>query len=390
MKKQKLKFQLLTFSLVIYTLVFTPIIKATELVITENGSGSQSEVVVEQDTETQVTQTNEASVENDIQIDVNTGENEVSDNTGSEAEITTGETSTEITVNNELNSSVVDSASCCDVEGLEVTIAENGADSQNEVDIKNTSDINIVVTQTAGITNTISGTINTGGNTANDNTSSSVSISTGDIKGEVVVNNGPVNVADVSANSGTGSEGNVNIKIDNNGSGTNNTIKVNFDNNNDVFINHSSDVENFFVWDLNTGDNEANGNTDADVSIETGNIDFEIFVNNFLNLDSVKVDTCCNISSHDTPYDPGDEYDDPGNGEEESGDQDSTSSSSSDDSSGSISAGDEAQAGGPGILGLSDTSSEKAQILFFWLGLALFTFGGRLTIKELSSDSSKR
>lgn len=361
---------------------------ALEIVVTDNGSGSESEVQLTQETQTNVTQTNEANVANDVNVSANTGDNEASDNTGGNVAIETGDVSENVSVNNSVNSSIVETG-CCP-QDLTATISGNGADSDNDIDLDIDNSTNIAINQTAYITNNIQGTANTGGNTANDNTGGNVSIETGSIHIAGGIQNGPINSASVKGGSGGGD---ISAKIWGNGTGSSNDISASFDFNSDIFLNFKSDIDNFVNWDLNTGKNKANDNN-GNVSILTGDIFFDFLIKNGpINFGGVDWG-CCNIfDPGEPPDDPGDEEppDDPGDENGEDNGEDENGEDEDEDDEGELL--DEAaaiEAGGPGIAGLSDTGSDLAQLIFFWMGILMIVMGAQLIGREASGKISSK
>ena len=361
---------------------------ALEIVVTDNGSGSESEVQLTQETETNVTQTNEANVANDVNVSANTGDNETSDNTGGNVAVATGNVTENIAVDNSVNSSVVESE-CCP-QDLSAAISGNGADSDNDIDLTVENSTNISVNQIAYITNNIQGTANTGGNSANDNTGGNVSIETGSIHIAGGIQNGPINSASVSGGSGGGD---ISAKIFGNGANSENEIEASFDFDSDIFLYFESNIDNFVNWDLNTGENEASGNN-GNVKILTGDIFFDFFIKNGpINFGGVAWG-CCDIfdpgeppADEEPPDDPGDENggnngEDEDNGEENGEDEE-------EDEGELLAEAAAIEAGGPGIIGLSDTSSDSAQILFFYLGLAMIVSGARI-LAVATNDSKKK
>lgn len=364
--------------------------KALEIVVTDNGSGSESEIQVSQETQTTVNQTNEANVANDIDVSANTGENEASENTGGDVAINTGDVSENISVDNSVNSSVVETE-CCP-QDVTATISGNGADSDNDIDLDVDNETNISINQIAYITNNIQGTANTGGNTADDNTGGDVSINTGSIYVAGGIQNGPINSANVSGGSGGGD---ISAKIWGNGSNSENEIEASFDFDSDIFLNFESSIDNFLNWELNTGENEASGNN-GNVKILTGDIFFDFFIKNGpINIGIIDWG-CCDIFDPGEP--PGDEDpngeeppDDTGdeNGEDEDNGEDNGEDEDGDEEGELLAEAAAIEAGGPGIIGLSDTSSDSAQILFFYLGLAMIVSGARI-LAVATNDSKKK
>ena len=365
--------------LMAFVVGMAPSVRALELVVTDNGSGSSNEVTTSVEQTTTVEQTNQANVANDVALDSNTGGNEASSNTGGDVAITTGDVSQNVGVTTAVNSSVVD-AGCCP-ESSEAIISGNGADSNNLIDINQTNTNNLTTNQTAYVTNNIQGNANTGENNANNNTNGNVSIDTGNIYVTGGIENGPINFSSINGVTGTGG---FLASISGNGAGSQNTIRANFDSQTNASTDFFARIRNFVNWDLNTGRNNANGNTGGDVSITTGDIFFDFFIKNGpINFGSIDIDCC--------PSDPGDDEDNPpdgdgppdggggpGDGEEPSDPGSSSSSSSS--SSGSSSVGGE-------VLGLGNTSG-LANPLIFWAGVIMLVIGLKETASRLSYEKN--
>src|SRR3989344_8871866 len=82
------------------------------------------------------------------------------------------------------------------------------------------------------------------------------------------------------------------LEISGNGSGSDNDIKLDVDQTTVVEQNNYADVYNKIEAEAETGDNDANDNTGGDVSIETGDADTEVKVENTLNSNTASVDCC--------------------------------------------------------------------------------------------------
>jgi hypothetical protein len=379
------KFRILVFSLAIYSIVFAPLISATEFVISDNGTGSSNEISSQNTSETTVTQQNTADVSNDVSVDANTGNNNASGNTDGSVVIDTGNVHTNVTVENQVNSSAVETFTCCQNE-TNAQISGNGTDSGNSINLDNKTNTNINVYQNATVTNNISGYVNTGKNTANDNNGGSVTIETGNINVKSKITNGAINTSLVNISGGSGES--INAKISENGTGTINEIRGLFNNN--IFSNiiNNSNVYNNSSWYLNTGENKANGNSAGKVLIKTGDINLDVFINNLLNISITDIDTCC---ADVDIFDPGDDEDPQEEEKSETEDEDGVADpdiSVKSDPSGIIPAGAEAGAGGPGILGLSDTSGGLTHAIMFWMGLGLFAIGGKMITDEYASKKT--
>jgi hypothetical protein len=378
MKKSKIVLTSLLITSLVASL-FTSTVNALEITIAENGSGSSSEVVTQTSSETVIQQTNDSQIQNDVSVSANTGGNDASGNSG-ESTITTGDVSTKVAVSNSTNFSTA-STSCCTNEQTNVTVSGNGSDSINRVNLIQSSESTILISQNAYITNNVVGYANTGNNTAEGNMGN-ILIQTGDIKVKESLINDPVNIASVKVGNGLGG---VSIKIKENGSDSGNEISAQISENVDVFVDHEAEFKNVSDWYLDTGNNEVKDNI-GDVDIETGDISFESFIKNFANMGGVEVSCCEEITPTQPPAPPGEEVKPPVIGGGPSGD-----GGDGEKKEGSLLPSAAAtEAGGPGIIGLSDTSSDGARALFFWISLAFIAIGSKIMTEEILPKTSKR
>lgn len=167
-----------------------------------------------------------------------------------------------------------------------ISINGNGSDSDNNANVSFEQSTTVVQNNDAQITNDVRVDANTGDNEANDNTGGDVSVQTGDVDAEVSVTNvANKNVADVECCTGGDKE----IEISKNGSDSDNTVDFDWKNNIDVFQENDANIRNDVRVEANTGDNEANDNTDGDVSIETGDADVSVSVTNMANANFANV-----------------------------------------------------------------------------------------------------
>jgi hypothetical protein len=274
------------------------VLQATEISITDNGSGSTSEANVSSSNQTSVEQNNQATIDNNVQSNANSGDNTANNNSG-ETNIQTGEASSNVEVKNQANSSQVNNTCCPDPNASpsSVNISGNGTGSNNTVNASDNSSTNVNVNNNANITNTISATANTGGNTANNN-SGNVSISTGNASVKGKVDNSNINNSQVSIPTGQSSGFNVNIS--GNGAGSVNGANVNNSNTNNVSVVNRANITNVALWLANTGNNNASGNV-GNVRIITGNAVIDALLSN-VGINSSIVDiTCCNAVPSPTP-----------------------------------------------------------------------------------------
>ncbi len=265
----------------------THVAYAEEFVITGNGAGSSNTVEVSSATSNNVSQSNEAAVANNITTTSNTGNNQANNNLGNVA-VETGNTNTSTDVTNNLNNSIVDSTTCCTTSGGSITVTGNGADSTSVVGYASSTNNTTHVHQTATINNVITGTANTGGNKANNNLGN-VNIFTGSIKVNEKVK---TNVNESFVKVATGGTNIFDIKVAGNGAGSINLISLTNNTTEAVTVENNADIFNQSVWNLITGNNEANGNN-GDVTIKTGDIEVSVTIENNANHSEVIVDCGC-------------------------------------------------------------------------------------------------
>ncbi len=161
-----------------------------------------------------------------------------------------------------------------------ITLSGNGTNSNNTANINLTKTATIVQNNTANVTNKVDVQAETGNNDANDNTGGDVSIITG--KADVVV--AVKNL--LNSNSATIDccvKGDTSVTIEKNGSDSDNDVDLDWTSTNGVYQDNNADVDNKVYVDAKTGKNDANDNTNGDVSIETGKADVSVGVLNFVN-----------------------------------------------------------------------------------------------------------
>lgn len=354
-------------------------VRAVEFVVTENGSGTSNKATIDTSSSVNVQQSNTATVENNIDLNSNTGGNSTSQNSG-DTQIAAGDVSTDLTVENSLNTSLVNTDNCCN-QADQFTISGNGSDSQNSVNVSQENSSTTSIDQTANIKNNIQGYADTGKNNADGN-SGNVVIRTGNISVSGSIINAPINNTELNASSGFGG---INASIFGNGEGSNNDIFYSFSSKNNMYLANDANIFNNVLWNLNTGNNSADDNS-GNVEIRSGDISLDFFIRNLINLNKTKITGCCEI------FDPGG-----------SDDEDQTDNPPSNNGGGSSGGGNggsgsggillsQAASTGPNVIGLSDTSSKTAQALIFWGGMAMIIFGLRYIAAEacFSSKPAKR
>ncbi len=247
----------------------------TTLKIAGNGSHSDNDIDLDQESKNGIYQDNDADVENKVEVDAKTGNNEANDNTGGEVEVETGDSEVSVGILNFLNSNFAKIGGG-DNEGGELSlwITGNGSDSDNKIDADLESENVVKQNNYADVYNKVEVDAETGDNEANDNTGGPVSIETGDAVVEsLVANVGNFNWAELGCDC---LFDDLTAKIDGNGSDSDNEIDLDLESGKDngVFQDNDADLENKLdSLDANTGDNEAEDNTAYDGSdprIETG------------------------------------------------------------------------------------------------------------------------
>jgi hypothetical protein len=165
-------------------------------------------------------------------------------------------------------------------------VTGNGSDSESEIRFEQENEVEVTQSNHANVNNNVRVESNTGGNEAEDNTGGNIEIETGDSDTTVNVSN---TLNSNSAEVENCCLGDVNAKIDGNGSDSDNDIDLEFDNDVDVVQYNQADVRNDVNTRSNTGDNEADDNTNGSVSIKTGNATTTVGVSTTANSNSAWV-----------------------------------------------------------------------------------------------------
>ena len=282
------------------SLMLTPtasVFAATTLEISGNGSSSNNDVQVERANETTVVQSNSAVVSNNVSSNSSTGGNKANDNTGGDVMIHTGDATSLVNVENNLNSNTAKVA-CCDQGDVTAKISGNGSNSDNEIEIetshrKDTNSTQVFQDNNANVVNKIDGEAKTGENDANRNTGGDVTVRTGDAMAKVDVSTtANANVAQVGG--GHESTGNtISAIISGNGSQTDNQIWLDLNHKTSVVQDNYATVANSVRADAYTGKNAANDNTGGEVGILTGDAYGHAIVDNMVNFNAAEIDCGC-------------------------------------------------------------------------------------------------
>lgn len=277
-----------------------PVLGSTTIEIVGNGAGSYNETNVGSTTETNVSQSNTANIDNDVDVDANTGYNDANYNTGGDVAVLTGDADVAVNVVNDVNKNAAE-VECCEAQDTNVLIEGNGAYSQNYTNLRTRTENNVDQNNDADIDNDVDVDANTGHNNANLNTGStegddSVAVLTGNAKVSVgLLNEANTNMALISGDS----EENpwVGLHIIGNGAGSWNDINANLAKENNISQDNDADIDNDVDVDADTGYNDANFNTAAEVLIDTGygdgGADVTAFVVNDVNFNYANIDCGC-------------------------------------------------------------------------------------------------
>lgn len=270
----------------------TPHVLAEEINITGNGAASVNEVVVSNNNQSNIEQTNTANVVNNISNTTNTGDNNASGNTNGNAEIVTGDVQQETSVSNTMNQSIVEQNNCCQNSQNNVTISGNGAFSDNKALVQSNNNTSVNVYQDADVINNVKTYANTGNNSASYNTGGDTVIKTGNIKAKTLLHNGPINLSYIKIPAA--SKGSSSIKIIGNGFGSWNTVNLDDNNETNIEVVNVANVLNNLKENYSTGDNDAKFNTGGDAAIRTGDIHAMTTIDNGpINVSKVVIDCKC-------------------------------------------------------------------------------------------------
>ena len=276
-----------------------------DVLISENGDDSYNKVDLDVnqsgDSGTWVTQTNRADIDNDVYADSNTGKNDANRNTGGDVEVLTGNATTTVDIVNQANGNSATVSGNDDGVSLSARILGNGSDSTNKIYLDYDRIVSVDQSNRASVDNYVNADSNTGKNDANRNTGGEVSIDTGDATTDVEIDNMlNFNWADVDC----GCLLDVMAKIAGNGDDSYNKIKADVDD--ELFVTQENSCGRDFGWwfwrfrrhhdkpclendvyaDADTGKNDVRSNTGdpgADPSIETGNADTDVVIDNLGN-----------------------------------------------------------------------------------------------------------
>lgn len=151
-----------------------------------------------------------------------------------------------------------------------VTIAGNGNNSTNNVNVTNNSSVNVTQNNTVNVSLDITSKANTGGNKANKNNGGNVTIDTGNATSNVTIAvEGGSNMAEVPCACGSTND---TVDIKDNGNNSDNSAYITNKNKKKVEQKSKVKVDATVKSKAKTGKNKANGNNQpGNVEVTTGN-----------------------------------------------------------------------------------------------------------------------
>lgn len=292
--KSRITTAIATGAVLLYALA--PAALAESVNVTGNGAFSDNTVKVKDNSSTDVTQSNNAKVTNDISSNASTGGNSSSFNTGGDTRIITGDATDKVNVSTDvnLNKAVVKDCGACDNSNLDLKISGNGAFSDNNVKVKNDNTISLSQDNNAKINNDINANANTGKNDSSFNTGGDSIIKTGDAKTYVDVDNkANANIAHIGG--GAGSSGSSSVNITGNGAFSDNSAKISQDSAVVLDQYNKAKIYNDIDANANTGKNDSQFNTGGTTAIVTGDAKTKVGVDNMANFNIADLGCDCII-----------------------------------------------------------------------------------------------
>jgi len=162
------------------------------VLIDGNGAFSDNGVNLNNSSAVVLAQTNVADVNNDVDADADTGNNDANFNTGGEVSVDTGDAKANVGVLNALNFNMANVDCECVLGDLSVKVANNGAFSDNFVNVNDLSALIVAATNVADLDNDVDADADTGDNEAEFNGAESnedPSVTTGDANSTTNVSN---------------------------------------------------------------------------------------------------------------------------------------------------------------------------------------------------------
>ncbi|MBM4402275.1 MAG: hypothetical protein FJ044_03460, partial [Candidatus Cloacimonetes bacterium] len=269
---------------------------------TQNGADSKNTSTSEKTNETTISQKNNLKVENNFQIEVETGGNFANYSVG-DAEIITGNANVSLSLVNSGNENIVSSGDTENTPNSQNSgpasggqNSQNGASSVNNVETKTSETTAIDSKNQAEVKNNFAVASKTGDNNANYTTDGNASVQTGDANTTINVinfaNSNGVEVAVKEFNILDDQSGDINLDFSdarkasaNTNNGANSTNQSAIDDTGTLIIvnENNANAENKIVVNSDTGGNNVNFTTGGDAQITTGDANIVVNVINFFN-----------------------------------------------------------------------------------------------------------
>lgn len=261
----------------------------TTVKVAGNGTDSDNEVEIDNKSKNTVVQDNYSFVKNDVDLEGDSGDNDVEDNTGGKVKVKTGDVKIKpVTIANVLGVNAAhiggsngDETDDDESSVIDLTIAGNGSDSENEVEIDNRRRTGIYQENRAKVINDLYLDGNTGDNSVSDNTGESTtdpSLKTGDVEMEAfVMNEAGFNQAVADC----GCVMDVTGEVSENGTDSENEIELDLSDKQTATQDNYDFIYNDGELDADTGDNEVDDNTSGEVNVKTGGTTTVVDVFNF-------------------------------------------------------------------------------------------------------------
>jgi len=260
-----------------------------------NGAVSDNTINLNNTNSTTVNQNNTSTITNTVNTTSNTGNNTSNFNTGGDSTLQTGNATTSVDITNAANQNQANLSGCgsCSNGNTSIGVVGNGAFSTNNVNDtqRNTTAVN--QTNNSTITNTVNTTSNTGRNNASENTGGNTLLQTGSVTTGVSVSNfANSNALTLGSGAGNGNGGDTTLLIGGNGAESDNSIRLVDNNATTLNQTNNSTITNNIRTRSNTGDNTANFNTNGDVTVQTGDVDTGVSIDNMPNFNVADVADC--------------------------------------------------------------------------------------------------
>jgi len=149
----------------------------------------ENEVKLDIYSKTELFQDNQADIFNGVEVEAETGENDAEDNTGGDVSIKTGDATVGVTLSTAANYNSAQVSGSGSGGKLSARILDNGADSENEIELDVDKFLSVIQDNFADVDNFVDAEAYTGDNDAEDNTGGEASIETGDAKVTVGIDN---------------------------------------------------------------------------------------------------------------------------------------------------------------------------------------------------------